>query len=475
MLEIEQKYAHPDFDAIQTHLRALGAVGPEVEVESDQYFNSPDRDFARTGEVFRIRRIGSRNFFTYKGPKRPSAVKVRTELEIPLPDGDEAASQHTELLGHLGYRPVAVVRKTRTSWSLVREGLTVTVCLDDVEKLGRFAEVEVLGPEEQTAFAAEVLQRVAAQLGLTEVEPRAYLTMYLQAYVATRPRAPVVVATVAELRQALAEARRQRLTIGLVPTMGALHAGHRSLIKSARARNEFVVVSIFVNPTQFGPHEDLSRYPRPFDEDVRQCAEVGVDLIFHPEPAVMYPPGFRTFVEVTGLQDVLEGASRPGHFRGVATVVLKLLNLVQPDRAYFGQKDAQQALIIQQMVRDLDVPVEIVVCPIVREPDGLALSSRNRYLEPDQRRQAGVLSQALDEARHLFLAGERSAARLAAALRSRIDSILGATLDYVAVVDASTLGPIDQIDRPVLLALAVRFGETRLIDNVLLNPVDSRQ
>jgi pantoate--beta-alanine ligase len=475
MLEIEQKYARPNFDTIEKQLRAWGAAGPEVHDEADHYFNAPDRDFARTGEAFRLRRIGPHNYFTYKGPKRQAAVKIRTELEIPLPDGDDAAQQHIELLGHLGYRAVAVIRKRRASWSLKREGLSVTVCLDEAEGLGRFAEVEVLAPEEPELrgltpparhSAAEVLQRLAAELALSEVEPRSYLTMYLQSHAAAGRRAPVVVTTIPELRQALAEARRQHLTVGLVPTMGALHAGHRSLIKAARARNDFLVVSIFVNPTQFGPREDLARYPRPFEDDVRQCAEEGVDLIFHPEPATMYPPGFRTWVEVTGLQDVLEGASRPGHFRGVATVVLKLFNQVRPDRAYFGQKDAQQARIIQQMARDLDVPIEIVICPIIREPAGLALSSRNRYLEPDQRRQAVVLHQALQEARQSFLAGERSAARLAAVLRSRIESAPGATLDYAAVVDADTFGPIDTIDRAALLALAVRFGSTRLIDNL---------
>jgi pantoate--beta-alanine ligase len=470
MLEIEQKYAHPDFDAIRTQLRAMGAVGPKIEDEADHYFNAPDRDFARTGEAFRLRRIGSHNFFTYKGPKRASTVKIRTELEIPLPDGDEAARQHAELLRHLGYRAVAGIRKRRASWSLKRDGLAVTVCLDEADGVGRFAEVEVVGPDEKADFAAHVLERLAGELGLKDVEPRSYLTMYLQAHAAEGRRPPVVVTTIPTLRQALAEARRQHLTIGLVPTMGALHSGHRSLISAARSRNDFVVVSIFVNPTQFGPHEDLARYPRPFEDDVRQCSEDGVDLIFHPESAVMYPPGFRTWVEVTGLQDVLEGASRPGHFRGVATVVLKLLNLVGPDCAYFGQKDGQQARIIQQMIRDLDVPVEVVVCPIVREPDGLALSSRNRYLEPDKRRQAVVLHQALDEARQLILAGERSAARLAAALRSRIESAPDATLDYAAVVDADTIGPIEKIDRPVLLALAVRFGSTRLIDNLRLEP-----
>ena len=198
------------------------------------------------------------------------------------------------------------------------------------------------------------------------------------------------------------------------------------------------------------------------------CAANGVDLIFHPEPGVMYPPGFRTYVEVTGLQDVLEGASRPGHFRGVATVVLKLFNLVQPNRAYFGQKDAQQARIIQQMVRDLDVPVEVVVCPTVRESDGLALSSRNRYLDSDQRRQAIVLSAALSEAAEQFRSGQRDAGALRQLVQERVESVPGAALNYVALVDADSLAPVERIDRPALLALAVRFGGTRLIDNHVL-------
>ena len=209
------------------------------------------------------------------------------------------------------------------------------------------------------------------------------------------------------MRRPSAAARRAGKTVGLVPTMGALHAGHVSLIDAARAADGFVVVSIFVNPTQFGPKEDLSRYPRPLERDLEMCGAAGVDLVFTPDAATMYPPGFRTFVEVNELSDVLEGASRPGHFRGVATVVLKLFNLVQPDRAYFGQKDAQQVRIIRQMVRDLNVPVEVVVRPTVREPDGLALSSRNQYLDAEQRRKAVALNEALEEAEATIRAGER--------------------------------------------------------------------
>jgi pantoate--beta-alanine ligase len=280
---------------------------------------------------------------------------------------------------------------------------------------------------------------------------------------------PAVVADVAPLRQAVADARRRGLTIGLVPTMGALHRGHTSLFDLARAETGFVVASIFVNPAQFGPHEDYSRYPRPLEHDLELCGKAGVDLVFRPEPAVMYPPGFRTFVEVTGLQDVLEGASRAGHFRGVATVVLKLFNLVQPDRAYFGQKDAQQVRVLQQMVRDLDVPVELRVGPTVREPDGLALSSRNQYLDADQRRQAPVLYQALREAETLLRAGERDPAVVRRAMEARIATAPGAVLDYAAVVAADTLETPPRLYGRILLALAVKFGSARLIDNL---PVD---
>ncbi|HZY85377.1 MAG TPA: pantoate--beta-alanine ligase [Gemmataceae bacterium] len=280
---------------------------------------------------------------------------------------------------------------------------------------------------------------------------------------------PAVAATEEELRPAVRAARRQGRSVGLVPTMGALHAGHASLVRAARAADGFVVVSIFVNPTQFGPHEDLARYPRPFGQDLALCGELGVDLVFAPAPETMYPPGFRTWVEVTGLQDVLEGAARPGHFRGVATVVLKLFNLVQPDRAYFGQKDAQQARVIAQLVRDLNVPVEVRVLPTVREPDGLALSSRNKYLDPDQRRHAVVLSRALAEARERVAAGERDGDALRAGLTDYIAATPGAALDYAAVVDADTLTPVARLSGPTLLALAVRFGTTRLIDNILIS------
>ncbi len=269
-----------------------------------------------------------------------------------------------------------------------------------------------------------------------------------------------------DTRQAVAAARGRGQTVGLVPTMGALHEGHASLIRLARQQCGFVTVTVFVNPTQFGPAEDFTRYPRTLPDDLAVCEREGADLVFAPEPAAMYPPGFRTFVEVQELGDHLCGPSRPGHFRGVATVVLKLLNIVRPDRAYFGQKDAQQARIVRQLVRDLDVPTEIVVAPTVREPDGLALSSRNRYLAPAERQRATVLIEALREARRRVEAGERDAAALRALLADRVRATPGAVLDYAEVVDADTFRPVDRLAGPAVAALAVKLGGTRLIDNI---------
>jgi pantoate--beta-alanine ligase len=223
---------------------------------------------------------------------------------------------------------------------------------------------------------------------------------------------------------------------------------------------------VFVNPTQFGPSEDFTRYPRTWDQDLALCGRERADLVFAPEVSTIYPPGFQTFAEVCELQKGLCGASRPGHFRGVATVVLKLFNIVQPDLAYFGQKDAQQARIIRQMVRDLEVPVQIRVCPIVREADGLALSSRNEYLDPSQRRQALVLSAALREARASIEGGERDSAAVRRLLGRRITAAPSAALDYAEVVDADSLRPLERLRGQVLLAVAVRFGATRLIDNL---------
>lgn len=281
---------------------------------------------------------------------------------------------------------------------------------------------------------------------------------------------PAVAISINEVRQAVVEARRRGLTIGLVPTMGALHAGHASLIRAARAETGLVVVSIFVNPTQFGPNEDLTRYPRPLEKDLQVCEQEGADVVFVPEVATVYPPGFCTYVEVHGLQDVLEGKTRPGHFRGVCTVVLKLFNVVLPDVAYFGQKDVQQVHIIQQMVRDLDVPVQLRICPTIRESEGLALSSRNQYLSPDERRRATVLSQALDEGRRLIERGEQDANIVQRSVQERIETTPGAVVDYVAVVDAATLQPVTRIQGSILIAVAVKFGTTRLIDNVQIEP-----
>ena len=269
---------------------------------------------------------------------------------------------------------------------------------------------------------------------------------------------PVVVATVEAVRRAVAEARQRGLSIGFVPTMGALHEGHASLLRTARTETGFVVVSLFVNPTQFGPHEDFQRYPRPLEQDLQLCDREGADLAFVPEVATLYPPDFRTYVEVTGLQDVLEGASRPGHFRGVATVVLKLFHIVQPDLAYFGQKDGQQVCLVQKMVADLDVPVKVRVCPTVRAPDGLALSSRNQYLDAEQRRQAPTLFQALEQAQELIARGERDAAVVRRAMVDRIAAAPGAVLDYAEIVDVSSLRPIERLHGSVMLTLAVRFG-----------------
>jgi pantoate--beta-alanine ligase len=279
----------------------------------------------------------------------------------------------------------------------------------------------------------------------------------------------MITTTVEETHRAVAAIRAQGKSVGLVPTMGALHAGHASLIRAARAETEFVVASIFVNPSQFGPKEDLTRYPRPFERDVQLCDEEGVDLIFHPTPEIMYPPSFQTWVEVLEMQKILCGASRPGHFRGVATVVLKLFNIVQPDVAYFGQKDAQQARLLLQMVRDLDLPVRLRICPIVREPDGLAQSSRNAYLDTDQRTHAPVLHRALESVRAQIEAGERRAETLIRCARALIEATPGTRIDYVAIVAWETLQPLERVQGKVLIALAVYLGTTRLIDNMLMD------
>ena len=277
-----------------------------------------------------------------------------------------------------------------------------------------------------------------------------------------------LVTTVEQVRDAVAQAKSRNRPVGLVPTMGALHEGHLSLIRAARDQTGFVVVSVFVNPTQFGPGEDLDHYPHTLVKDTERCQAEGVDLVFTPDNDTMYCPDHATYVHVTGLEDKLCGASRPGHFRGVCTVVTKLLHIVGPDRAYFGQKDAQQARLITKMVEDLNIPVEIVVCPTVREPDGLAMSSRNAYLDPAQRTQALVLHEALQSARREIAAGERSAERLCTLMRRHIGRADDAHIDYVAVVDPDSLDDLQRIERRALIALAVQVGPARLIDNLIV-------
>jgi pantoate--beta-alanine ligase len=260
-------------------------------------------------------------------------------------------------------------------------------------------------------------------------------------------------------------------SVGFVPTMGYLHEGHLTLVRRSCDENLHTVASIFVNPTQFGPGEDFERYPRDEVRDLAQLREAGVEAVYLPSAAEMYPPGYQTYVEVEHVSERLEGASRPGHFRGVTTVVLKLLNAVSPDRAYFGRKDAQQLRVVQRMVRDLDLATQIVPCDIVREPDGLAMSSRNVYLTPAERSAAPVLYRALCEARDLFNAGERDADQLRFRVAERISAQPEGTIEYISLADDVTLKEIDgRIERPALLSLVVRFGKTRLLDNTELGP-----
>jgi pantoate--beta-alanine ligase len=265
--------------------------------------------------------------------------------------------------------------------------------------------------------------------------------------------------------------RRKRAgTVGFVPTMGALHAGHLSLVEAARRENDLVVVSVFVNPTQFGPREDYARYPRDLEKDEALLERAGADAVFAPSVEVMYPPGAETTVDVGSVAAPLEGERRPGHFRGVATVVLKLLGIVTPDRAYFGEKDAQQLAVVRRLVADLDVSVEIRACPIVREPDGLALSSRNAYLAPAERRAATVLFRALRAAEEAWRQGERRGSVLRETMRRTLQGEPLAKIDYAAVADPATFREADMAQGPLRLLLAVHVGETRLIDNLLLEP-----
>jgi pantoate--beta-alanine ligase len=274
--------------------------------------------------------------------------------------------------------------------------------------------------------------------------------------------------TIEWMKQVARQARSEGRATGLVPTMGALHDGHVSLVRAALADCQPVIASIFVNPAQFGPNEDFQRYPRALESDQKKLEDAGVQYLFAPEVAEIYPTDFRTWVNVDGLSERFEGRARPGHFRGVSTVVLKLLEIVQPQRAYFGRKDAQQARILQQMAHDLHLDTEIVVCPIVREPDGLAMSSRNAYLTPTERRAATIIFRALDGARESITRGERDALRLTAAVREQLRTERLVELDYVDIVDAETLEPVTRLRGACLALVAVKIGPVRLIDNLLI-------
>lgn len=278
-----------------------------------------------------------------------------------------------------------------------------------------------------------------------------------------------VVSTVNEVRNQVKAWKKEGLSIGFVPTMGYLHEGHASLIKRAVSENDKVVVSIFVNPMQFGPTEDLASYPRDLEADSKLCEEMGAELIFHPEPEEMYDQGFCSFVDMNGLTNALCGLSRPVHFRGVCTVVNKLFNIVTPDKAYFGEKDAQQLAVIKRMVKDLNMDIEIVGCPIIREADGLAKSSRNTYLSDESRKQAVILSKSIFMGKKMIEDGERNAKKVIDAMKDMINSVSLTKIDYVEIVDVNTMKSIDEIKGEILCAIAVNVGgEARLIDNFMM-------
>ena len=277
-----------------------------------------------------------------------------------------------------------------------------------------------------------------------------------------------IVGTVKEVREQVKEWKKQGLSVGFVPTMGYLHEGHKSLMDAARKGNDKVVVSIFVNPMQFGPTEDLATYPRDLDHDAALCESAGVDLIFHPEAEEMYEKDFCSFVDMTGLTEGLCGKTRPIHFRGVCTVVNKLFNIVTPDHAYFGQKDGQQLAVIKRMVRDLNMDIEIVGCPIVREEDGLAKSSRNTYLSPEERKAALILSKTVALGKELAET-EKDANKVVEAMKKNIETEPLAKIDYVEAVDALSMAPVEKLEGACMLAMAVYIGKTRLIDNTLIN------
>ena len=278
-----------------------------------------------------------------------------------------------------------------------------------------------------------------------------------------------IVSTVIEVREQVKKWREQGMSVGFVPTMGYLHEGHKSLILKSVEQNDRTVVSVFVNPTQFGENEDLSTYPRDLDADAALCTDANADLIFHPEPQEMYPQGFCTGVNMSVLTEELCGKSRPVHFGGVCTVVSKLFNIVKPDRAYFGEKDAQQLAIIRRMVKDLNFDIEIVGCPIVRESDGLAKSSRNTYLNAEERKAAVILSKSIELGKELVQNGERDAQTVIKAMTDKISSEPLARIDYVEVVDALTMQRVEKIEKSILVAIAVFIGKTRLIDNFSFN------
>lgn len=278
-----------------------------------------------------------------------------------------------------------------------------------------------------------------------------------------------VVKTVEEVREIVSEWRSQGLTIGLVPTMGFLHEGHQSLIQRSASENDCTVVSVFVNPIQFGPNEDLEAYPRDLNRDMKAVEEAGGDIIFNPEPSEMYPGHFTSFIDTTETTELLCGAVRPIHFRGVCTVVGKLFNIVMPDRAYFGQKDAQQLATVKRFVRDLNFPLDIVACPIIREIDGLAKSSRNTYLNPEERKAALILSQSLKKGKEAIDNGERDSQKVISIIRENLEKEPLARIDYVEVVDFENIQRIARIEGETLVAIAVYIGKTRLIDNFIVN------
>jgi pantoate--beta-alanine ligase len=278
-----------------------------------------------------------------------------------------------------------------------------------------------------------------------------------------------VVETIEKIRTIISKAKSAGKKIGFVPTMGALHEGHFSLIRAAKKQCGFVVVSIFVNPTQFGPGEDIDKYPRPFDADIKACKSLGVDVVFAPSVEQMYPAKNLTWVDVEKLTESLCGKSRPGHFRGVATVCAKLFNIVQPDIAFFGQKDAQQAVVVQQMVADLNMPLKIVVCPTVREQDGLAMSSRNAYLTAGQRKDAALLYAALQKAEVFIAEGERKSETIVGEMEKILKISKQIKIEYISIVDARTLDGLDEAKGKILIALAVKLGSARLVDNIIVD------